>query len=167
MRIREAVPADWDQIWPFLRNIVAAGDTYTWPTDVAEEQARGMWMAAPPARTVVAVDSSDGDGADVVLGTAKMGANHMGPGSHIATASFMVHPDHGGRGVGRALGEHVLAQARADGYRSMQFNAVVETNTRAVRLWQSLGFEIVATLPEGFRHATKGYVGLHIMFRRL
>lgn len=162
VRIREATAADWPAIWPFLRDIVAAGDTYTWPRDVTEERARGMWMERPPGRTVVAVDEDD-----TVVGTAKMGANHQGPGSHIGTASFMVHPGHGGKGVGRALGEHVLAQAKADGFRAMQFNAVVSTNTRAVSLWRSLGFEIIGTLPEGFHHATKGYVDLHIMFRAL
>lgn len=161
MEIREATGGDWPQIWPFLRDIVRAGETYTWDRDVTEERAREMWMATPPARTVVAVDDR------VVAGTAKMGRNHMGPGSHIANASFMVHPDHSGRGIGRALGEHVLDQARADGFRAMQFNAVVSTNTRAVGLWESLGFEIVATLPEGFEHAKLGYVGLHIMFRKL
>jgi len=161
MEIRTATADDWVRIWPFLREIVAAGETYTWPRDVTEERARDMWMSTPPARTVVAVDGN------TVLGTAKMGPNHLGPAAHIANASFMVHPDHGGRGVGRALGEHVLDQARADGYRAMQFNAVVETNTRAVALWRSLGFEVIATLPEGFEHATRGFVGLHIMFRRL
>lgn len=161
MRIREATSEDWAQIWPFLRDIVAAGDTYTWDRDVTEGRARDLWMSTPPWRTVVAVDG------DTVLGTAKMGPNHMGPASHIANASFMVAPEHGGRGVGRALGERVLELARADGYRAMQFNAVVETNTRAVALWQSLGFDIVATLPEGFDHATKGFVGLHIMYRTL
>ena len=161
MRIREATSEDWTQIWPFLRDIVRAGDTYTWDRDVTEGRARELWMPTPPARTVVAVD---GHG---VLGTAKMGPNHMGPASHIANASFMVSPEHGGRGVGRALGEHVLDLARSDGYRAMQFNAVVETNTRAVALWRSLGFEIVATLPEGFEHPAKGFVGLHIMYRTL
>jgi ribosomal protein S18 acetylase RimI-like enzyme len=79
----------------------------------------------------------------------------------------MVDPDHAGRGAGRALGEHVLERARADGFRAMQFNAVVETNDRAVALWRSIGMEIMTTLPEGFRHPVKGYVGLHIMYRRL
>jgi GNAT superfamily N-acetyltransferase len=79
----------------------------------------------------------------------------------------MVDPAHAGRGVGRALGEHVLDWAKAQGYRAMQFNAVVESNTRAVALWRSLGFEIIGTLPEGFFHPTKGFVGLHIMHRRL
>ncbi len=120
--------------------------------------------ARAPGRTVVAVDEDD-DG--TILGTAKMNPNHMGPAAHIASASFMIDPDHGGLGVGRALGEHVLEWARAAGYRAMQFNAVVETNTRAVALWRSLGFEILGTLPEGFRHPTDGYVGLHIMHRRL
>jgi ribosomal protein S18 acetylase RimI-like enzyme len=79
----------------------------------------------------------------------------------------MVDPAHSGRGVGRALGERVLSQARADGYRAMQFNAVVETNVRAVSLWRSLGFEVLATVPEAFCHPSDGYVGLHIMYRRL
>jgi L-amino acid N-acyltransferase YncA len=170
MEIRDAVASDWPKIWPFLRDIVRAGETYTWPPDVTEEAAREIWMAAAlPNRTVVAVERDTGGdtGGDTILGTAKMGPNHRGPAAHIATASFMVAPEHGGRGVGRALGSHVLEQARADGFRAMQFNAVVETNTRAVALWRSLGFEVLATLPEGFRHPVKGYVGLHIMFRRL
>ncbi|MGK5630427.1 N-acetyltransferase family protein [Streptomyces sp. URMC 123] len=162
MMIREATAEDWAAIWRFQEGIVRAGETYTYPRDITEERARGMWLLEPPGRTVVAVD---GDG--TVLGTAKMNPNHMGPASHIASASFMVAPEHGGRGVGRALGEHVLDWARAEGYRAMQFNAVVETNTRAVALWRSLGFEVIGTLPEGFHHPEKGYVGLHIMHRRL
>jgi L-amino acid N-acyltransferase YncA len=162
MEIREAVAEDWPKIWPFMRDIVRAGETYTYPRDESENTAREIWMAtALPNRTLVAVEG------DTVLGTAKMGPNHRGPAAHIGTASFMVAPEHGGKGVGRALGQHVIDQARADGFRAIQFNAVVETNTRAVHLWQSLGFEIIGTLPEAFHHPTKGYVGLHIMFRRL
>jgi len=160
--IRDATPDDWPAIWPFLHGIVAAGDTYTWDPDVTADQARAMWMLPPPGRTVVAVDD---DG--TVLGTAKSGPNHMGPAAHVAGASFMVDPAHAGRGVGRALGEHVIARARADGYRVMQFNAVVATNTAAVALWKSLGFEVLGTLPEGFHHPVHGYVGLHVMHRRL
>ena len=162
MLIREVTLADWSAIWPFMREIVAAGETYTYPREMSEEQARAIWLLEPPGRTVVAVDD---EGA--VLGTAKMNPNHMGGAAHIASASFMVDPRCSGRGVGRALGEHVLEWARAEGYRAMQFNAVVETNTRAVALWRSLGFEVLATLPEGFHHPDKGYVGLHIMYQRL
>lgn len=162
MLIREASAADWPAIWPFLREIVRAGETYTYPRDLDEATARDMWLLTAPGRTVVAVDE-----AGAVLGTAKMNPNHMGGSAHIASASFMVDPRQGGRGIGRALGEHALAWARAEGYRAMQFNAVVETNTAAVALWRSLGFEIMTTLPEGFHHPTKGYVGLHIMYQRL
>lgn len=162
MMIREATAADWPRMWPFMREIVAAGETYTYPRDLGEEQARQMWMPTAPGHTVVAVDD---DG--TVLGTAKMNPNHMGGASHIASASFMVDATHTGRGTGRALGEYMLAWARAEGYRAVQFNAVVESNTRAVALWRSLGFEIMTTLPEGFAHPTLGYVGLHIMWQRL
>jgi ribosomal protein S18 acetylase RimI-like enzyme len=102
-----------------------------------------------------------------VLGTAETHPNQGGPGAHVANAGFMVDPARQRRGVGRALARHVMDQARADGYRAMQFNAVVETNTGAVDLWRSLGFEVLATVPEAFRHPVKGYVGLHVMYRRL
>ncbi|MDW3848873.1 GNAT family N-acetyltransferase [Micromonospora sp. BRA006-A] len=162
MEIRTATPVDWPLIWPFLREIVAAGETYTWPRDVTEEQARRLWMPPAPARTVVAVAP---DGA--VLGSAKLAPNQGGPGDHVANASFMVAPAAAGRGVGRALAAYVLDAARADGYRAMQFNAVVATNTRAVELWRSLGFEVIGRVPEGFRHPTRGYVDLLVMHRRL
>ncbi len=162
MVIREATAADWAAIWPFWHEIVAAGETFSYDRDVSETQAREMWMCEPPGRTVVAVENGG-----TVLGTANMYRNHGGPGSHIASASFMVDPAHAGRGAGRALGEDALDWARAEGFRGMQFNAVVETNVRAVGLWCSLGFEVLATLPEGFNHPAHGYVGLHIMYRRL
>lgn len=162
VHLRDATAEDWPEIWPFLHRIIAAADTYTWEPDVTEQQARATWMQSPPGRTFVATDA---DG--TVLGTAKMHPNQLGPGAHVANASFMINPEHSGRGLGRALGEHVIEQARADGYRAMQFNAVVEANARAVELWRSLGFEVLGTVPEGFRHPVKGYVGLHIMHRRL
>ena len=93
--------------------------------------------------------------------------NHMGNGSHIASATYMVDPAHSGRGVGRALCEYTVDWARAAGYRAMQFNAVVETNTYAVKLYRSIGFDVIGTLPEGFQHPTQGYVGLHIMHKAL
>jgi GNAT superfamily N-acetyltransferase len=96
-----------------------------------------------------------------------MGPNHRGPAAHIATASFMVDPARSGTGAGRALGEYALQWARDSGYRLMQFNAVAETNTRAVALWSSLGFRVLGTIPGGFAHPTKGYVGLHVMYQVL
>jgi L-amino acid N-acyltransferase YncA len=162
VRIRDARAEDWDAIWPFFRRIVEARETYAYDPDMTEAQARQMWMIGPPGRTVVATGPGD-----VVLGTANMYANRQGPGSHVASASFMVDPARGGRGVGRALGEHMIAWARESGFRAIQFNAVVETNTAAVALWRSLGFEVLATVPEAFEHPRHGYVGLLIMHRFL
>ncbi|MCX0247704.1 GNAT family N-acetyltransferase [Streptomyces drozdowiczii] len=162
MLIREATPEDWPAIWPFFHEIVAAGETFTYPLDLQEADAADWWLLKPPNRTVVAL-ADDG----TVLGTAKMNKNHMGNGSHIASASYMVDPRHSGRGVGRALCEYSIDWARTAGYRAMQFNAVVETNTHAVKLYRSLGFDILGTLPEGFDHPVEGFVGLHIMHRRL
>ena len=160
VKIREAHAEDWEAIWPFLHQIVAAGETYAYDPAMTEPEGRRIWMVAPPARTVVATDA---DGA--VLGTANMYANREGPGSHVASASFMVAPDQSGRGVGRALGEHVIGWARERGFRAIQFNAVVETNRGAVALWRSLGFDVIGTVPEAFHHPKHGYVGLLIMHR--
>ncbi|MFI5759301.1 GNAT family N-acetyltransferase [Streptomyces sp. NPDC051569] len=162
MLIREATTEDWPAIWPFFHEIVAAGETFTYPLQLGESDARDWWLLKAPNRTVVAVDD-----AGTVLGTAKMNANQMGNGAHVASASYMVDPAHAGRGVGRALCTHTIDWARATGFRAMQFNAVVETNVHAVKLYRSLGFEVLGTLPEGFRHPVKGYVGLHIMHRVL
>jgi L-amino acid N-acyltransferase YncA len=161
VEIREASEADWPAIWGIVEPVVRAGETFTYPRDTDEALARALWMMAPPGVTLVAV------GGGRVLGTAKTGPNQMGPGSHVATASFMVAAEARGRGVGRGLGEAVIARAKADGYRAMQFNAVVETNRSAVRLWKALGFGIVGTVPEAFAHPTEGLVGLHVMHRRL
>jgi GNAT superfamily N-acetyltransferase len=160
--IRQATPVDWEAIWALMRPIVAAGETFSWPRDIGEPEARARWMLEPPGRTLVALDADAR-----IVGTAEMGPNHGGPAAHVATAGFMVDPEHAGRGVGRALAERVLELARADGYRAMQFNAVVETNTRAVALWEALEFEVLATVPDAFHHPHQGYVGLHIMYRRL
>lgn len=160
--IRTATPADWPAVYPFFSSIVEAGQTYAYPPGLSATEAEALWMEPAPWRVVVAVDE-----AGVVLGSAKAGPNRPGRGAHVATASFMVDPGHQVRGVGRALGEHVLSWAADAGYRAMQFNAVVETNSAAVHLWKSLGFAIIGTVPETFDHAELGYVGLHVMYRRL
>jgi GNAT superfamily N-acetyltransferase len=162
MLIRDAVAVDWPGIWHIMRQIIATGESLTSEPDSTAERGRAAWLGKRGGRAYVAVDD---DG--VIIGSANLHPNHHGPGSHVANAGFMVDPAHEGLGVGRALGEHVLEQARLAGYEAMQFNAVVETNTRAVRLWRALGFEILTTVPEAFRHPRLGKVGLHIMYRRL
>lgn len=158
IRIEPATEAGWAAIWPFFRTIVRAGDTYTYDPESSEDAARRSWMQQPPGRTFVAIHE---DG--TIVGSAKLHPNQGGPGSHVANASYMVDPTHGRRGIGRALCEHTISAARADGYRAIVFNAVAETNVHAVRLYESLGFEVIATIPGGFRHPTAGDVGLHVM----
>lgn len=161
LQIREYLETDWPSVWRIFQDVVAAGDTYAYDPDWSPEQARDVWVEIPPGHTVVACDGAQ------VLGTAKMGPNRPGPGSHVATASFMVARDARGRGIGRTLGEYALRWALEQGYAAMQFNAVVESNHGAVRLWQALGFQIIGTVPEAFEHPALGRVGLHIMHRRL
>lgn len=115
-----------------------------------------------PAKRVYVVEDESG----ALVASAYVTPNYGGPAAQIANAGFMVDPDQGGRGFGRALAEHVLAAATADGYRGMVFNAVVETNP-AVRLWTSLGFTILGTVPDAFEHPRHGRVGLHIMYKAL
>ncbi|MFD4547806.1 GNAT family N-acetyltransferase [Streptomyces sp. NPDC058466] len=160
MLIREAAADDWPRIWPFWHRIVAARETYTWDPDTSEEAARALWMG--PGKQVYVAEDDTG----AVVGSAYVAPNYGGPAARIANAGFMVDPERSGRGVGRALAEHILTAARADGYRGMVFNAVVETNP-AVKLWSSLGFTILGTVPDAYEHARHGLVGLHIMYRAL
>ncbi|GAA1541153.1 GNAT family N-acetyltransferase [Kribbella lupini] len=165
VEIRDARAEDWPAILPFFREIVDAGETYAYDPTLTDDQARDLWMSpssATKSRTTVAVDA---DG--TVLGSANMYPNRPGPGAHVASASFMVADAARGKGVGRALCQDVITWSTTEGFRAIQFNAVVETNTAAVHLWQSLGFTIIGTVPEAFHHPTHGYVGLHVMHRPL
>ena len=162
MIIRPMTEADWVEFFPTYAEVVEAGETYAFPPGQTLDEARGWWVESGPGTTVVAV-SDDGE----LLGSAKTGPNRPGRGSHVATASFMVTSAARGHGVGRALGEWVLTWAREQGYAAMQFNAVVETNTVAVRLWESLGFTIIGTVPRAYDSREHGRVGLHVMHRSL
>ena len=161
MNIRAATAADADGIWRIFHAVVAKGDTYTFGADTPREHALAYFLGPAIASWVIE------DAGGQVIGVYKLIPNHPGLGSHVANASFMVDPAAQGSGAGRAMGEHCLAQARQAGYEAMQFNFVVSTNTRAVALWQRLGFRIVATLPRVFRHATLGDVDAYVMHRSL
>jgi len=158
MEIHELGDTDWPQVWPIVRDVIRARDTFTYDPEMTAEQARGIWVEAPPGHTLVAVE----DGR--IYGTAKMGPNKPGPGSHISTASFMVAGEARGKGVGTVLCRYALDWAREHGYAGMQFNAVVETNVTAVEIYKRLGFTVIGTVPGAFEHPVQGRVGLHIMF---
>jgi L-amino acid N-acyltransferase YncA len=158
--IRRAAEADWPSVWSIIAEVAAAGDTYMLETDISEAAAKAYWMG-PGLSAYVAEDAGE------IVGTYTLKANHRGRGSHVANAGYMVRPGLDGRGIGGQLAEHSLAEARAAGFHAMQFNAVVSTNHRAIALWQRLGFRIVGTVPEAFRHRQLELVDLHIMHRFL
>lgn len=160
LTIRPARDADWPAIWPIFAAVVAGGDTYAFAPDTTEAEARRLWMG-PGLATYVA--EADGE----VVGTYILKANQPGLGAHVANAGYMVRSGAEGRGVGAAMCEHSLAEARAAGYQAMQFNFVASTNERAVALWRRLGFAVVGTVPRAFRHRERGLVDVYVMHRFL
>jgi L-amino acid N-acyltransferase YncA len=158
--IRRAAGTDADAVWRIFQAVVEPGDTYAFDPETPRDEAMAAWMS-PHVRTYVAEDRGE------VVGTFILKPNQPGLGSHVANAAFMVAPWARGRGIGRALGLHCLAEAHRLGFRAMQFNFVVSTNEPAVKLWKTLGFSIVGTLPGAFRHRTLGYVDAYVMFRSL
>ncbi|PYI73722.1 MAG: GNAT family N-acetyltransferase [Verrucomicrobia bacterium] len=184
IKIRSATTKDHDAIWEIFHEIISAGDTYSLDPRMSREEALAYWFRADTQTYVAelhrqsvgeavgfpgtATPSPTGGMKDqVIVGTYILRPNQSGGGSHVANAAFMVASDAQGCGVGRAMAEHCLNEARRIGFRAMQFNYVISTNTPAIRLWQELGFEIVGTLPGAFRHPEKGYVDVYVMFRSL
>jgi ribosomal protein S18 acetylase RimI-like enzyme len=160
IRIRPAQPDDFARILPIIRAVLAAGDTYVFEPDTPEAVLREYWMGKNTL-TFVAEDTEG------IAGSYVIRPNQPGLGSHVANASFMVHPDKHGKGIGRYMGEHALLEARKAGYQAMQFNIVIATNTGAIALWQKLGFDIIGRLPKVFRHRERGLVDAFVMHRFL
>ena len=153
--IRPIAEADWPQVHALVVEVARAGETYAMDVPATADDGRAFWSG--DRLTVVEVDG-------VVVGAAKMGANRPAQGRHVGTASFIVSSAARGHGVGRALGEDAIAWHREQGFRGIQFNAVVDSNTAAVRLWHSLGFETIGVVPGAFRRPNGEDVGLHVMF---
>jgi L-amino acid N-acyltransferase YncA len=160
IKIRSATTKDHAAIWKIFHEIVVTGDTYAFDPNISREEALAYWFRAD-THTYIAERNGG------VVGTYILRPNQSGPGSHVANAAFMVARDAEGAGVGRRMAEHCLSEARRMGFRAIQFNFVISTNTRAIHLWNQLGFEIVGTLPGAFRHPEKGYVDVYVMFRSL
>jgi L-amino acid N-acyltransferase YncA len=160
LSIRLGTDSDRDIVWQIFQATIAPGDAFVYDPKTPREEAMAYWFAKG-TRTYVAEREGR------IMGSYILRANRPGLGDHVANAGFMVDPDARGLGVGRAMGEHALSEARRFGYRAMQFNFVISTNESAVHLWQELGFRIVGTLPGAFRHAQKGLVDAYVMFRLL
>jgi ribosomal protein S18 acetylase RimI-like enzyme len=161
IEIRRASTVDWPAVWPLWQAIVSAQETYLYDPFTSAEQAKRIWFPDPPAETWIATDTGS------IVGTYLLKPNAPEPGSHVANAAFMVTPSVRRQGVGRQLAEHCMRRATDCKYLAMQFNAVVATNTGAIQLWKSLGFQIVGTVPQAYRHRTAGLVDIHVMHRTL
>ena len=160
MLIRVATARDAAAILEIILPIIREGTTYALDRDMSEEDALNYWTH-PEKETFVA------EGNGEILGTYFLRPNQAGGGRHVCNCGYMTRTSATGRGVARAMCEHSLRYAASRGYRAMQFNFVVSTNDRAVRLWQSLGFEIVGRLPGVFEHPEHGYVDALVMHRTL
>lgn len=160
MEIRKAHSDDGQAILDIILPTIREGNTYTLDPDLSATDALGYWMSADKT-TFVAVDGG------AILGTYYLRRNQGGRGNHVCNCGYMTHPEATGRGVARSMCEHSMAHARSMGFRAMQFNFVVSVNERAVRLWQSLGFEIVGRLPEAFNHSSLDYVDALVMHKTL
>lgn len=160
MHIRPATDSDADAIWAILEPIIRAGETYTLPRAMSRDDALGFWFS--PGHEVFVAEMEN-----KIVGTYFLRANQMGGGTHVCNCGYMTAPAYYGYGVARAMCEHSLAHARTRGFRAMQFNFVVSTNERAVRVWESFGFQTVGRLPKAFLHPVHGYVDALVMYRAL
>lgn len=160
MNIRPATPADRDAIWSIIGPVIRAGETYSLDRDMSEEAALAYWLGAD-RETFVAEDGGE------ILGTYYIRANQAGGGNHVCNCGYMTSASATGRGVARAMCAHSLDHARKRGFKAMQFNFVVSSNERAVRLWQAMGFEIVGQLPGAFVHPQLGEIDAFVMFQRV
>lgn len=160
LSIRPATDADWPSILEIIKPVLAAGETYAIDTNLDDAGLHAYWMM--PAHEVFVAELDE-----QVVGTYYLMHNQRGGGAHVANCGYMTSPEARGKGVARTMCLHSLDRARERGFRAMQFNHVVSTNEGAVALWQKLGFQIVGTLPQAFRHPLHGYVDSFVMFRAL
>jgi ribosomal protein S18 acetylase RimI-like enzyme len=159
--IRRYQEADWLAVWPLLESTFSTGDTYAYSPESTEAEVHTAWVEAPAATYVAC--APDGR----LLGTYTLKANQPGLGSHVCNCGYVVAPEAQGQGIASAMCEHSQREAVSMGFLAMQFNLVVSTNERAVRLWKKLGFHVVGSLPRAFRHQRLGFVDALVMYKEL
>ncbi|MEP7076579.1 MAG: GNAT family N-acetyltransferase [Acidobacteriota bacterium] len=160
IEFRKAEDKDKPAIWRIIKAVIAGGDTYVFSPDTSEEEMMAYWFT-PDKHNYVAV--MDGE----VVATFWLRPNQPGLGSHIANAAYMVSPDAHGKGIGKQMAPWSLVEARRLGFTAMQFNFVVKSNEVAIRLWQSVGFEIIGEIPDAFNHKENGLTDALLMYRKL
>ena len=158
--IRKAHDADRAQIWPIIQSVIAGGDTYVNSPGSSEEEMLSYWFS-PENYVYVAEEAGE------ILGTYWLKSNQPGLGDHVGNGAYMVSPNAKGKGIGKMMALHSIEEARRIGFHAIQFNFVVKSNTVAVNLWQSVGFEIIGEIPDAFRHSKLGLTNAYIMYRKL
>jgi L-amino acid N-acyltransferase YncA len=160
MKIRKANNKDFDAIWEIFHQVIKTGDTYVFDPETPKQNLSKHWFAAY-MHTYVLEDENK------IYGTYILKPNQIDLGSHVANGSYMVHPDARRKGFGEAMCMHSIKEAKKLGFEAIQFNMIVSTNNPAIALWKKMGFEIIGTIPDGFKHLSKGFVDAYIMFRKL
>jgi len=143
-----------------FRDIVQEGNAFFSDETVSRNVALELFLSNDVVSYVAIED-------DNVVGAYLIKPNYHCRGSHVANATYMVAKEHRRHGIGRMMAEHSLQAAKDMGYRAMQFNAVVSTNTASIALWKSIGFSIVGTVPDGFHDPNNGFVDLYVMHKLL
>lgn len=160
LAMRKATSKDANAIWKILKEVISRGDSFVFDPDTPKEKMMAYWMESEKHTYVAVLDNS-------IVGSFFIKTNQPGLGSHIANAGYMTSPLASGKGIGKAMGQFSFEEARRLGYKAMQFNIVVKSNERAVRLWQSLGFKIIGEIPEAFNHKTLGMTNAYVMYQKL
>lgn len=160
VEIRKYKENDKEQIWKIIEYVISRGDSFTFAPDASSEFALDDWCS-PEKHTFVAVLD------DKIVGTFYIKSNQIGLGAHLANGGYMVAPEARRKGIGRLMGEFSIEEAKRLGFNAMQFNFVVKSNEKAVKLWKSLGFEIVGEIPEAYNHLENGLTNAYIMYRKL
>jgi L-amino acid N-acyltransferase YncA len=160
MTIRLATSTDHEAVWHIISNVISTGDTYVFAPDSSKEKMLNYWFSVDK-KTYIAEENRE------ILGTFYLKENQMDLGSHIVNAGYMVSENARGKGIGKAMAEFSIMEAKRLGFRGMQFNLVVKTNEKAVRLWLKMGFSIIGEIPEAYKHSEFGYVNAYIMYQKL
>ena len=165
MEIRRYKESDWEQIWSIIEKVFRTGETYPYPPDITEKEAYSKWIEAPQVTYVCIEVCSENN--NKILGTYYIKPNQPELGAHVCNCGYIVSENARGKGVATTLCEHSQQVAIDLGFRAMQYNLVVSTNTAAIHLWKKLGFEIIGTLPKAFKSKSLGYIDALLMYKEL
>jgi ribosomal protein S18 acetylase RimI-like enzyme len=160
-KIRKYQESDWVKVWPIIKKVFRAGETYAYSPEITEENAHKVWIESPE-ETYVAV-GEDGN----IQGTYHIKQNQPGLGSHVCNCGYIVSENARGKGIASSMCEHSQQVAKALGFRAMQYNLVVSTNEGAICLWKKLGFQVIGKLPKAFKSKSAGYVDALVMYKEL